>query len=282
MRPIVVSEKLTNRTEITEIYFRDILKHKMLTDEEQIELAETYKKTGDITAMHKLVEGNLRFVVSVAKQYQRKDIAIDDLISYGNIGIIKAAGLYDATRGIRFISYAVWWIRQCILTGISEQINLIRIPINQVSNKHKINKISDAISKKENRPATLAEIIEQTGIPKAQVKTMTRLNDTIRFDDAFGDGGIILDGIEDDRTEKPDERIHSESNKKWLIQRIRYLLKDRECDIVLKYFGFTGREISMSELSDEYGLSTERIRQIIDNGCKRLKRKEIRNLITNS
>ena len=273
MQQIKITKSITQRTDALNSYLLDISRYPMVTPEEEVELSRRIKQ-GDEKALKRLVEANLRFVVSVAKQYQGTGIDLTDLITEGNLGLIKAAERFDDTLGFKFISYAVWWIRQSILQGISEQSRVVKLPLNQIGNISKIKKATDMFLQKEMREPTHAELAEMTGLIEDKVKETTRVSGTqMSMDSAFmGDDedGNLYDVIPDTSIAATDSTVMKQSLATDL-ERALSILPERDADIIRLSFGLGGRpEMSLEEIGDEYGLTRERVRQIREKALRKL------------
>lgn len=274
MRQLKISKSITNReTASLDKYLQDIGREEMITPDEEVELARRIK-LGDQLALEKLAKANLRFVVSVAKQYQNQGLSLPDLINEGNVGLIKAARRFDETRGFKFISYAVWWIRQAILQAIAEQSRIVRLPLNQVGS---LNKIKKEISKLEQifeRPPTVAEISLSLDLPEYKVQEVMKINsnyvsmdapisseDETRFVDTF---------VSQDSTDTDDELMQESLYKE--IQRTLSSLSDKEKDILNLFFGIgCSHELTLDEIGAKFDLTRERVRQIKERAIRRLK-----------
>jgi RNA polymerase primary sigma factor len=245
----------------------------MISDADAEDCIMKYKATGNHKQLEPLITGNLRFVISVAKQYQYNKQHIDDLISYGNIGLIKAAERFDPSKGFKFISYAVWWIRQCIMEGLNETMP-IKLPLNRVVINNKIKRCHDEMIKRENRHATETEIAEETGINLKDIKvydnTMLKLDDTTHEESYT----CIGDLIPDHAAEQPDRKMVYVSGSRALRKRMETLLDDRLYNIVALHYGFDGEEKTLEEIGSIMDLSRERVRQLLYEALKKLKRKE--------
>lgn len=275
MRQLKITKQITNReTASLDKYLHDIAKIDLITSDEEIELAKKIKN-GDEIALNKLVEANLRFVVSVAKQYQNQGLSLQDLINEGNLGLIKAARRFDETRGFKFISYAVWWIRQSILQALAERARVIRLPLNKIGS---LNKISKAYSKLEQileREPTIEEISKEIGISPKEIKeTLKAKNKHISFDSPMtsdDDSNNLYELLPNLNTKEPDNKLINESLKKE-IERALKTLTIREGDIIRLYYGINGGEpLTLEEIGDEFGLTRERVRQIKERAIRRLK-----------
>ena len=251
---------------------QEIGREELITVEEEVELAQRIRK-GDRAALEKLTRANLRFVVSVSKQYQNQGLSLPDLINEGNLGLIKAAEKFDETRGFKFISYAVWWIRQSILQALAEQARIVRLPLNQVGS---LNKISKALSKfeqeNERRPSP-EELAEELDIPVDKIADTLKVSGRhISVDAPFVDGedNSLLDVLVNDDSPMADKTLVNESLSKE-IDRALSTLTDREKDIIRMFFGIGCREMTLEEIGDKFGLTRERVRQIKEKAIRRLR-----------
>lgn len=274
MRQLKISKSITNRDSASlDRYLADIGKEQMITAEEEVELARRIK-AGDEEALNKLTTTNLRFVVSVAKQYQNQGISLQDLINEGNVGLIKAAKRFDETRGFKFISYAVWWIRQSILQAIADQSRIVRLPLNQVGVINKIKKETARLEQKLKRIPTTEEIAEAIDMPVYKVSEIMKMNnhpqsidspispnEETRFVDIF-----VHDNDEDTDTILMQESLASE------IHDVLSTLPDKEREVLMLFYGInTSHEHTLDEIGDRMELSRERVRQIKERALKRLR-----------
>jgi len=274
MRQLKISKQITNReSESLDKYLQEIGKVELLSSEEEVTLAQRIRG-GDQQALEKLTKANLRFVVSVAKQYQNSGLTLGDLINEGNLGLIKAAQKFDETRGFKFISYAVWWIRQSIMQALAEQSRIVRLPLNRVGT---INKISKAFSELEQKfqrepsPDELAEVLEIS--PDEIAETMKISGRHISMDAPFvqGEENSLLDVLSSDSEEKPDTGLMNDSLQRE-VQRSLATLTQRESDVISFYFGLNGKQaLSLEEIGLKYNLTRERVRQIKEKATRRLK-----------
>ena len=273
MRQLKITQSITNRESTAlEKYLQDISHEGLVSVEEEIELARKIKK-GDIKALEKLTKANLRFVVSVAKQYQNQGLSLPDLINEGNLGLIKAAKKYDETRGFKFISYAVWWIRQSIMQAISEQSRIVRVPINQMGVIHKMRKVGQQFEQEYQRLPSIDEIAEQIDLPKEKiVEIMSTITKKISMDAPIStnDDGNLLDVLPNKNSPSADEDLLEEGLKKE-IERLLVSLSEREQIILRGYFGINQREMSLEEIGEQTGLTRERVRQLKEKAIKRLR-----------
>ena len=274
MKQLKISKSITNRDAGTwEKYLQDIAKERLITPEEEVELSRRIK-SGDQEALNQLVKANLRFVVSVAKQYQNQGLSLQDLINEGNVGLIKAAQRFDETRGFKFISYAVWWIRQSILQAVAEQARTIRLPMNQVGAVSKLKKTAAMLEQEYQRRPSTEEIAKELDLPEAKVRSLLGMNlhqistDAPLDDD---DEGNFLDVYVDQDSTTTDQAVEKESDNN-AIHKALQLLTDKEREVLSMYYGIgTAREYSLDEIAMALGISRERTRQIRDRALKRLK-----------
>jgi RNA polymerase primary sigma factor len=275
MRQLKITRQITNRDNASlEMYLHDIAKIPMITADEEVELASRIKK-GDCEALKRLVMANLRFVVSVAKQYQNQGLSLPDLINEGNLGLIKAAERFDETRGFKFISYAVWWIRQSILQAIAEQSRIVRLPLNKIGVINRIYQHSANFEQINEREPTLEEICEAMDLLPNEAKELIRNSPRpVSMDAPLSDGedsGNMYDLLENLDAMKPDHEVINESLRKD-IDFVLSSLDKREADVVRLYFGLTGnRPLTLDEISEKFQLTRERVRQIKDRAVKRLR-----------
>ena len=274
MRQLKITKSITNRESASlDKYLQEIGKEELITVEEEVELAQRIKK-GDQAALEKLTRANLRFVVSVAKQYQNQGLSLPDLINEGNLGLIKAAEKFDETRGFKFISYAVWWIRQSILQALAEQSRIVRLPLNQVGSLNKINKAYSKFEQEHERkpsPEELAEVLEVSA--SEVVDTMKISGRHVSMDAPFvqGEENSLLDVLENDGDEKPDDGLMTDSLRKE-VQRALSTLTQREADVITLYFGLNGEHaMTLEEIGEKFNLTRERVRQIKEKAIRRLR-----------
>ena len=269
-----ISKQFTTReNQSLDKYLQEIGKVELLTPEQEIELAVRMKK-GDHAAMEQLTKANLRFVVSVAKQYQNQGLSLPDLINEGNLGLIKAAEKFDETRGFKFISYAVWWIRQSILQALAEQSRIVRLPLNQVGSLNKINKAFSKFEQENERRPSPEELAEKLDIPVDKITdTMKVSGRHISVDAPFveGEDNSLLDVMINDDSPNADRGLINESLSKEIERVLAHTLSDRERDIVKKFFGIGVAEMTLEEIGDEFGLTRERVRQIKEKAIRKLR-----------
>lgn len=273
MRQLKITKSITNRESASlDKYLQEIGREELISVEEEVELAARIRK-GDRRALDKLTRANLRFVVSVAKQYQNQGLSLPDLINEGNLGLIKAAEKFDETRGFKFISYAVWWIRQSILQALAEQSRIVRLPLNQVGSLNKINKALARFEQDHERRPSPDELAEEIGIPVEKVAdTMKVQGRHISVDAPFVDGedNSLLDVLVNDDSPMADKSLVNESLSRE-IDRALSTLTDREKDIIRMFFGIGEQEKTLEEIGDKFGLTRERVRQIKEKAIRRLR-----------
>jgi RNA polymerase primary sigma factor len=273
MRQLKITKSITNRESASlDKYLQEIGKEQLITVEEEVELAQRIRK-GDREALEKLTRANLRFVVSVAKQYQNQGLSLPDLINEGNLGLIRAAEKFDETRGFKFISYAVWWIRQSILQALAEQSRIVRLPLNQVGALNKINKALSKFEQEFERTPTPDELAIVLDLPKEKVVDTLRVSGRhISMDAPFveGEDNSLVDVIENPDSPIADGKLINESLKKE-IERSLATLTERERDIVRYFFGISCPEKTLEEIGEEFGLTRERVRQIKEKAIRRLR-----------
>ena len=274
MKQLKITKSITNRDAGTlEKYLQDIAKESLITAEEEVELAQRIK-AGDQQALDRLVRANLRFVVSVAKQYQNQGLSLQDLINEGNVGLIKAAQRFDETRGFKFISYAVWWIRQSILQAVAEQARIIRLPLNQVGAVSKLKKTAAMLEQEYHRKPSTEELAKESDLPESKVQSLMDMNMRQISTDApldDDDDGNFLDVYVDQDSTATDEAVENESDNN-AIKRSLSALSDKERQVINMYYGIgVNREYSLDEIALNLGISRERTRQIRDRALKRLK-----------
>jgi RNA polymerase primary sigma factor len=274
MRQLKISKQITNReSQSLDKYLQEIGKVDLLTPDEDVTLAQKIRE-GDQMALEKLTKANLRFVVSVAKQYQNQGLSLGDLINEGNLGLIKAAQRFDETRGFKFISYAVWWIRQSILQALAEQSRIVRLPLNRVGSLNKISKTFSELEQKFERepsPDELAEVLEVT--TSEVVDTMKISGRHVSMDAPFvqGEENSLLDVLENDGEETPDNELMNDSLRRE-VQRALSTLTQREADVIKLYFGLNGEHsMTLEEIGEKFNLTRERVRQIKEKAIRRLR-----------
>jgi len=271
---VKISKQYTNReSQSLDKYLQEIGKVELLSPEEEIELARKIKK-GDQKALEKLTKANLRFVVSVAKQYQNQGLSLGDLINEGNLGLIKAAKRFDETRGFKFISYAVWWIRQSILQALAEQSRIVRLPLNRVGALNKIGKAFSTLEQEFEREPSASELAEELDMSLFEVADTLKISGRhLSMDAPFaqGEDNRLLDVIQDERTPLPDNELMRESLSRE-VERALSTLSDREAEVIRLYFGL-GREhsLTLEEIGEKFNLTRERVRQIKEKAIRRLR-----------
>lgn len=274
MRQLKITKQVTNRDTLSlDKYLHEIGKVELLSAEKEVELAKRIKK-GDHEALKTLIKANLRFVVSVSKQYQNQGLSLPDLINEGNLGLIKAAERFDETRGFKFISYAVWWIRQSILQALAEQARIVRLPLNKIGSINKINKAFNKLEQEFQREPTLDEVAKlMESKPEFIEDSMNFSNIHVSMDAPLRDeeGNNLYDVLLNDDSPKPDEGLINGSLRTE-IERSLATLGDREAEILRFYFGLNGyQQHTLEEIGDEFGLTRERVRQIKEKAIKKLK-----------
>ena len=274
MRQLKISKQITNsESQSLDKYLQEIGKVDLLTPDEEVTLAQRIKE-GDQFALEKLTKANLRFVVSVAKQYQNQGLSLGDLINEGNLGLIKAAKRFDETRGFKFISYAVWWIRQSILQALAEQSRIVRLPLNRVGSLNKITKSFSELEQKFERepsPEEIAEVLELT--TSEVVDTLKISGRHVSVDAPFvqGEENRLLDVLENEDEESPDTGLMNDSLRKE-VQRALSTLTKREADVITLYFGLNGEHsLTLEEIGEKFNLTRERVRQIKEKAIRRLR-----------
>ncbi|MEE9288396.1 MAG: sigma-70 family RNA polymerase sigma factor, partial [Bacteroidota bacterium] len=269
-----ISKQYTNReSQSLDKYLQEIGKVDLLTPDEEIDLARRIKK-GDQKSLEKLTKANLRFVVSVAKQYQNQGLSLGDLINEGNLGLIKAAKRFDETRGFKFISYAVWWIRQSILQALAEQSRIVRLPLNRVGALNKIGKKFSQLEQEFEREPSASELAEELDMSLFEVADTLKISGRhLSMDAPFaqGEDNRLLDVIQDERQPSPDNELMKESLSKE-VERALATLTDREAEVIRLYFGL-GREhsLTLEEIGERFKLTRERVRQIKEKAIRRLR-----------
>ncbi|MFO7613042.1 MAG: sigma-70 family RNA polymerase sigma factor [Bacteroidales bacterium] len=274
MRQLKITKQVTNReTASLDKYLQEIGKVDLITAEEEVELARRIK-AGDKNALEKLTKANLRFVVSVSKQYQNQGLSLPDLINEGNLGLIKAAQRFDETRGFKFISYAVWWIRQSILQALAEQSRIVRLPLNKIGSINKINKAFAKLEQQHEREPDVIEIADMLEIPENEVKeSMRNSGRHISMDAPLiqDEENTLYDVIRSDETNTPEKELMVESLRKE-IDRAISTLTPREADVVRLYFGLNAKHpMTLEEIGERFDLTRERVRQIKEKAIRRLK-----------
>ena len=273
MRQLKITQSITNRESASlDKYLQEIGHEELISVEEEVELAQRIRK-GDRKALEKLTKANLRFVVSVAKQYQNKGLSLPDLINEGNLGLIKAAEKFDETRGFKFISYAVWWIRQSILQAIAEQSRIVRLPLNQVGSVNKINKIANRFEQEHERRPSADEIGDFVDLPEEKIEDALKVSTRhISMDAPFTDGeeNSLLDILPNNDSPDTDFELVMESLRNE-INRALLTLNERERHIIEAFFGINQPEMTLEEIGEKFGLTRERVRQIKEKAIRRLR-----------
>ena len=273
MRQLKITKSITNRESASlDKYLQEIGREDLITVEEEVELAQAIKK-GDRKALEKLTRANLRFVVSVAKQYQNQGLSLPDLINEGNLGLIKAAEKFDETRGFKFISYAVWWIRQSILQALAEQSRIVRLPLNQVGSLNKIGKVLSRFEQENERRPSTEELAEELDIPVEKITDTLKVSGRhVSVDAPFveGEDNSLLDVLVNEDTPNTDGTLMYESLSRE-IDRALATLTERESDIIKMFFGIGCQEVTLEEIGDKFGLTRERVRQIKEKAIRRLR-----------
>ena len=273
MRQLKISQSITNHESASlDKYLQEIGHEELLTTDQEVELAQRIRK-GDKRALERLTKANLRFVVSVAKQYQNQGLSLPDLINEGNVGLIKAAEKFDETRGFKFISYAVWWIRQSILQAIAEQSRLVRLPLNQVGSVNKITRELNKFEQEHERKPSVDEIAERVDLPEDKIADAMKANSRhVSMDAPIADGedSSMIDFLSGDSS-NTDRELAIESLKAE-VSRILKLLTDKEQKVLRAFFGIDGSpEMTLDEIGEKYNLTRERVRQIKEKALRRLR-----------
>ena len=273
MRQLKITKSITNRESASlDKYLQEIGREELISVSEEVELAHRIKK-GDHAALEKLTKANLRFVVSVAKQYQNQGLSLPDLINEGNLGLIRAAQKFDETRGFKFISYAVWWIRQSILQALAEQSRIVRLPLNQVGSLNKITKELSKFEQENERRPSSEELAERLDMPEDKVTETLKVSGRhISVDAPFVDGedNSLLDVIPNDDSPMADSNLNQESLSKEVDRALKQLY-DREREILKMFFGIGCQEMTLEEIGQKFDLTRERVRQIKEKAIRRLK-----------
>lgn len=273
MRQLKITKSITNRESASlDKYLQEIGHEDLISVEEEVELAQRIKR-GDRAALEKLTKANLRFVVSVAKQYQNQGLSLPDLINEGNLGLIKAAEKFDETRGFKFISYAVWWIRQSILQAIAEQSRIVRLPLNQVGSVNKINRMLNKFEQENERYPSIEEIADRIDLSVDKIADALKVNGRhVSVDAPFinGEANSLLDVLPNNDAIMADYLLIQESLREEISRALK-TLNDRERNIVEAFFGINQSEMTLEEIGDKYGLTRERVRQIKEKAIRRLR-----------
>ena len=262
-----------DRERSLDLYMKEIGETELLKPEEEVELAKRIKK-GDKEALEELTKANLRFVVSIAKQYQNQGLLLQDLINEGNIGLIKAAKRFDEERGFKFISYAVWWIKQSILQALAEQSRIIRLPVNRIGTLHKIGKRQSELEQELGRKPSSEELAEELNMNKGDIDNTLRISTShLSLDAPFStnDSNSLKDVLQDDKLPSPENNLVKDSLREE-IDRVLSTLSEREAEVISLYFGINrGRQLTLEEIGDRFNLTRERVRQIKEKAIRRLK-----------
>jgi RNA polymerase primary sigma factor len=281
MRQLKITKSITNRnSDSLEKYLHDIGKEELITPEEEVELAKRIKM-GDQEALEKLTKANLRFVVSVAKQYQHQGLSLPDLINEGNLGLIKAAKKFDETKGFKFISYAVWWIRQCILQALAEQSRIVRLPLNKIGALNKINRAFSQLEQEHEREPSPEEVAKILELPEGKVAGTLELSGRhLSVDAPFQDGeeNSLLDVLPSHDTPTTDNKLIEESLAKE-IERTLSTLPEKESSVIRAFYGIGTKPMSLEEIGATIGISRERTRQIKEKAIKHLRQKSKNRLL---
>ncbi|WP_372753793.1 RNA polymerase sigma factor RpoD/SigA [Mariniflexile sp.] len=274
MRQLKITKQVTNReSKSLDKYLQDISKIQLITADEEVELAQKIRE-GDQQALDKLTTANLRFVVSVAKQYQNQGLTLPDLINEGNAGLVKAAKRFDETRGFKFISYAVWWIRQAILQALAEQSRIVRLPLNKIGSINKINKAYSFLEQTHERPPSPEEIAKNLDLTVSDVKQSMKISSRHISMDAplkEGESSTLYDVVNANESPRPDVKLMSESLNTE-VNRALDMLSEKEAEVIRQYYGInTKYSMSLEEIGEAFGLTRERVRQIKEKGIRRLR-----------
>ncbi|GGG33586.1 sigma-70 family RNA polymerase sigma factor [Bizionia arctica] len=274
MRQLKITKQVTNReSKSLDKYLQDISKLPLITADEEVELAQRIRE-GDQLALDKLTTSNLRFVVSVAKQYQNQGLTLPDLINEGNAGLVKAAKRFDETRGFKFISYAVWWIRQAILQALAEQSRIVRLPLNKIGSINKINKAYSYLEQAHQRPPSPEEIANELEMTVSDVKQSLKNSGRHLSMDAplkEGEDSSLYDVVKSGESPNPDRELMSDSLN-LEVNRALNTLSQREADVIRLYYGISNEQpMSLEEIGETFGLTRERVRQIKEKGIRRLR-----------
>ena len=272
MRQLKIIKQITNRDPSLDKYLNEIGREELLTVDEEVELAQRIRE-GDRKALNRLIRANLRFVVSVAKQYQNQGLSLPDLIEEGNIGLTKAAMKFDETRGFKFISYAVWWIRQSILQALAEQSRIVRLPLNQVGSLNKIGKALAKFEQENERRPSSEELAKELNLPEEKISDTLKVSGKhISVDAPFveGEDNSLLDVLTNDDSPMADSSLNQESLSKE-VDRALNQLSERERDIIKMFFGIGCQEMTLEEIGAKFDLTRERVRQIKEKAIRKLK-----------
>lgn len=282
MRQLKISKSITNREQgALDKYLADIAKEPMISPDEEVELAQKIKM-GDQIALDRLVRANLRFVVSVAKQYQNQGLSLADLINEGNVGLIKAAQRFDETKGFKFISYAVWWIRQAILQAVAEQSRMVRLPLNQVGLLSRVKKTASYLEQLYQRKPTMKEIADEMDMPVEKVEYIMKINSKEVSMDApvaSDDDLAFIDTVVPEDNDNADSRIASETESAE-IKRSLSVLNEKERQVIIYYFGLdSNKSYTLEEIGYQMDMTRERVRQVKDKALKKLRTRSQKSLL---
>jgi RNA polymerase primary sigma factor len=274
MRQLKIVKQITNReNQSLDKYLSEIAKVELITAEQEVELAKRIRD-GDQVALEKLAKANLRFVVSVAKQYQNNGMSLGDLINEGNVGLIKAASRFDETRGFKFISYAVWWIRQSIMQALAEQSRIVRLPLNRVGSLNKISRAFSELEQKYEREPSAEELAKVLDMSPEEIENNQRISGrSISMNAPFvqGEENSLLDVLENDSEETPDQGLMNSSLQKEIARSLS-TLTERESEVIASYFGLNGSQsMTLEEIGDKFQLTRERVRQIKEKATRKLR-----------
>ena len=283
MRQLKISKSITNREQGTlDKYLADIAKEPMISPEEEVELAQRIKM-GDQIALDKLVRANLRFVVSVAKQYQNQGLSLADLINEGNVGLIKAAQRFDETKGFKFISYAVWWIRQAILQAVAEQSRMVRLPLNQVGYLSRVKKTASMLEQLYQRKPTIKEIADELDMPEDKIESIMKLaSKEVSMDAPVTDDDDLtfIDTMVPEDNYETDKQLISEMESEEIMRSLS-VLSEKEKKVIMYYFGLDGNShsYSLEEIGSMMDMTRERVRQVKDKAIKKLRTRSKKSLL---
>ena len=274
MRQLKIVKQITNReNQSLDKYLSEIAKVELITAEQEVELAKRIRE-GDQMALEKLAKANLRFVVSVAKQYQNNGMSLGDLINEGNVGLIKAASRFDETRGFKFISYAVWWIRQSIMQALAEQSRIVRLPLNRVGSLNKISRAFSELEQKYEREPSAEELAKVLDMSPEEIESNQRISGrSISVNAPFvqGEENSLLDVLENDSEETPDQGLMNNSLRQEIARSLS-TLTERESEVIASYFGLNGSQsMTLEEIGDKFSLTRERVRQIKEKATRKLR-----------
>jgi len=274
MRQLKIVKQITNReNQSLDKYLSEIAKVELITAEQEVELAKRIRD-GDQIALEKLAKANLRFVVSVAKQYQNNGMSLGDLINEGNVGLIKAASRFDETRGFKFISYAVWWIRQSIMQALAEQSRIVRLPLNRVGSLNKISRAFSELEQKYEREPSAEELAKVLDMSPEEIENNQRISGrSVSVNAPFvqGEENSLLDVLENDSEETPDQGLMNNSLRQEIARSLS-TLTERESEVIASYFGLNGSQsMTLEEIGDKFSLTRERVRQIKEKATRKLR-----------